>query len=285
MSPLRPLTLAILLSAALPAFAAADKAPGTVFKDCKNCPEMVVLPAGSFLMGTPESEVGRQPDEGPQHQVTFARPFAISRYQITAAELDAYVKATGVRLPDGDTRPGRQCLAGKPRYPQGPRQPAVCVSYQDVADYAAWLSRTTGHRYRMLSEAEREYGARAGSTGAFPFAMDPGPNYSIAKHANTYGAGDGYNYTSPVGSFPPNAFGVYDMHGNVYEWVADCWHDHYRGAPADGSAWIDDPRCELVEIRGNDWGEPPVFSRSGNRNNAYRTDRGDWLGFRVAREI
>ncbi|MDR6358187.1 formylglycine-generating enzyme required for sulfatase activity [Pseudomonas psychrotolerans] len=174
MSPLRPLALAALLSATLPAFAA-DKAPGTVFKDCKNCPEMVVLPAGSFIMGTPESEVGRQPDEGPQHQVTFARPFAISRYQVTAAELDAYLKATGVRLADGDTRPGRQCLAGKPRYQQGPRQPAVCVSYQDVVDYAAWLSRTTGQRYRMLSEAEREYGARAGSTGAFPFTHGPRP--------------------------------------------------------------------------------------------------------------
>ena len=285
MSPLRPLALATLFSATLPAFAAADKAPGSVFKDCKNCPEMVVLPAGSFTMGTPASEVGRQPDEGPQHQVTFARPFAISRYQVTAAELDAYVKATGVRLADGDTRPGRQCLAGKPRYKQGPRQPAVCVSYQDVVDYAAWLSRETGQHYRLLSEAEREYGARAGSSGAFPFPMDPGPNYSIAKHANTYGASDGYNYTSPVGSFPPNAFGVYDMHGNVYEWVADCWHDHYNGAPTDGSAWVDDPRCELVQIRGNDWGEPPVFSRSGNRNNAYRDARGDWLGFRVAREL
>ncbi len=87
-----------------------------------------------------------------------------------------------------------------------------------------------------------------------------------------------------MGSFPPNAFGVYDMHGNVYEWVADCWHDHYNGAPSDGSAWMED-KCELVQIRGNDWGEPPIFSRSGNRNNAAPSDRGDWIGFRVAREL
>lgn len=117
-----------------------------------------------------------------------------------------------------------------------------------------------------------------------PFPFDEGKEYSIAKHANTYGASDGYNFTSPVGSFPPNAFGVYDMHGNVYEWVADCWHDHYNGAPSDGSAWMED-KCELVQIRGNDWGEPPIFSRSGNRNNAYPDARGDWIGFRVAREL
>lgn len=117
---------------------------------------MVVLPAGSFTMGTPDDEVGRQPDEGPLHDVTFAKPFAISRYQVTAGELDAYLKATGVKLADGDTRPGRECIAGKPRYQQGPRQPAVCVDYNDVKNYAAWLSKKTGKHYRMLSEAERE---------------------------------------------------------------------------------------------------------------------------------
>ncbi|HGN0696087.1 TPA: formylglycine-generating enzyme family protein, partial [Pseudomonas aeruginosa] len=267
MHALPPLALAALIVATAPAFADEAKKPGTVFKDCKDCPEMVVLPAGSFTMGTPDDEVGRQPDEGPLHDVTFAKPFAISRYQVTAGELDAYLKATGVKLADGDTRPGRECIAGKPRYQQGPRQPAVCVDYNDVKNYAAWLSKKTGKHYRMLSEAEREYGARAGSAGPFPFPFDEGKEYSIAKHANTYGASDGYNFTSPVGSFPPNAFGVYDMHGNVYEWVADCWHDHYNGAPSDGSAWMED-KCELVQIRGNDWGEPPIFSRSGNRNNA-----------------
>ncbi len=199
MHALSPLALAALIVATAPAFADEAKKPGTVFKDCKDCPEMVVLPAGSFTMGTPDDEVGRQPDEGPLHDVTFAKPFAISRYQVTAGELDAYLKATGVKLADGDTRPGRECIAGKPRYQQDPRQPAVCVDYNDVKNYAAWLSKKTGKHYRMLSEAEREYGARAGSAGPFPFPFDEGKEYSIAKHANTYGASDGYKPTpTPV---------------------------------------------------------------------------------------
>ncbi len=280
-------SLLLLCLAAASSLQAAQKppAPGTVFKDCEACPEMVVLPAGSFIMGTPNDEVGRQHDEGPQRTVTFARPFAISRYQVTAAELDAYIKQSGVVIKSGDERPGRWCEAGKPSYEQGPRQPAVCVDYHEVQAYTQWLSKQTGHTYRMLSEAEREYGARAGSSGPFPFPFDKDGEYQISQHANTYGPKDGYTYSSPVGSYPPNAFGVYDMHGNVYEWVADCWHDSYEDAPVDGSAWIDDEQCRLVQIRGNDWGEPPIFSRSGNRNNAAKDGRGDWIGFRVAREL
>lgn len=126
--------------------------------------------------------------------------------------------------------------------------------------------------------------ARAGSTGPFPFPFDEGKEYSIAKHANTYGAADGYNFTAPAGSFPANAFGVYDMHGNIYEWTADCYNDNYVGAPSDGSAWLSG-KCEVRRIRGNDWGEAPVFSRSGNRNATYTDTRGDWIGFRVARDL
>lgn len=258
--------------------------PGSVFKDCPNCPEMVVLPAGSYIMGTPEDEFGRQADEGPLHKVTFARPFAISRFQVTAGELDAYIKATGVVIESGDERPGRWCEASKPSYPQGPRQPAVCINWFEVQAYTQWLSKTTGKPYRMVSEAEREYAARAGSTGPFPFPFDKEGEYEISKHANVYGPKDGYSYSSPVGSYPPNAFGVYDMHGNVYEFVADCWHDSYEGAPSDGSAWVDDPSCEIVQMRGNDWGEAPIFSRSGNRNTVRKQTQGDFLGFRVVRE-
>ncbi|WP_095157680.1 formylglycine-generating enzyme family protein [Pseudomonas sp. Irchel 3E13] len=279
------LTLAALLGAAsLPALAA-DATPGAVLRDCKAaCPDMVVLPAGSYMMGTPDDEVGRQPDEGPLHQVTFAKPFAISRYQVTAGEWDAYVRESGAKIADGDTRPGRECKASKPRYKQGPKQPAVCMSYHDVENYVAWLSKKTGKHYRMVSEAEREYAARAGSTGPFPFPLDPDAEYEISRNANVYGPKDGYSFTSPVGSYAPNDFGVYDMHGNVYEWVADCYHDSYVGAPADGSAWAT-AGCDIVNIRGNDWGEAPIFSRSGNRNNAHATARGDWIGFRVAREL
>ena len=235
-------------------------------------------------MGTPEDEVGREPDEGPMHDVTFAKPFAMSRFQITAGEWDSYVRQTGVKIADGDTRPGRECIASKPRYPQGPRQPAVCMDMDDIKSYVAWLSKKTGQQYHMVSESQREYAARAGSTGPFPFPFDAGKDYSIAEHANTYGPADGYSYSSPVGSYPPNAFGLYDMHGNVYERVADCEHPNYIGAPTDGSAWVE-PNCESYQIRGNDWGEAPVFSRSGNRNNIYPQTRGDWIGFRVVRDL
>ncbi len=282
---LHRLTLAAVLAAcSLPALAAkpADT-PGTVFRDCKKaCPEMVVLPAGTFTMGTPADEMGRQDDESPQHPVTFAKPFAISRYQITAEEWAAYQKEAGVVIADGDERPGRHCSNSKPSYKQGPRQPAVCMSYHDAGRYAAWLSKKTGQRYSLVSEAQREYAARGGSTGMFPFEADA--NLEISKNANVYGPKDGFSFTSPVGSFPANAFGVYDMHGNVYEWVADCYHDDYNGAPADGSAWHE-ASCELVSIRGNDWGEAPIFSRSGNRNNAEPDNRGDWIGVRLAREL
>ncbi|WP_193551486.1 formylglycine-generating enzyme family protein [Pseudomonas ovata] len=273
------------LALSLTGVAAEEKPPGTVFKDCKDCPEMVVLPAGSYVMGAPDDEVGRQPDEGPQHTVTFARPFAISRFQVTAGELDAWIKASGVVIKSGDKRPGRWCEASKPSYQQAPRQPAVCIDFEEVQGYAQWLAQQTGKPYRMVSEAEREYAARAGSTGPFPFAFDKEGEYQISQHANTYGPRDGYTYSAPVGSYPPNAFGVYDAHGNVYEWVADCWHKDYVGAPADGSAWIEGGECESAHMRGNDWGEPPIFSRSANRNDRLKTTRGDFLGFRVAREL
>lgn len=284
MHALKPLALVATLLATTPAIAAKANEPGTPFKDCKDCPEMVVLPAGSFTMGTPENELGRQPDEGPLHTVTFARPFAISRFQVLAGELQAWQREAKVTLPDGDDRPGRLCSNGKPSYPQGPEQPAVCISYDEVRAYVAWLSKKTGKHYRMLSEAEREYAARAGSEGPFPFPLDEGKDYSIARHANTYGAADGYNYTSPAGSFPANAFGVHDMHGNVYEWVADCQNDDYQGAPVDGSPWLAG-NCASRMIRGNDYSEAPIFSRSGNRNDRDPATRGDWLGFRVAREL
>ncbi|WP_145189539.1 MULTISPECIES: formylglycine-generating enzyme family protein [unclassified Pseudomonas] len=280
----QPLALVAALLASGSALATDAHAPGQTFKDCKDCPQMVVLPAGSFTMGVPDDEVGRQPDEGPMHTVTFAKPFAVSQFQVQAKQLQAWQRDAKITLPDGDDRPGRRCTNGKPSYPQGPEQPAVCIAYDEVKAYVAWLSKKTGKHYRMLSEAEREYGARAGSSGPFPFPFDEGKDYSIAKHANTYGAADGYNYTSPAGSFPANAFGLYDMHGNVYEWVADCRHDDYVGAPADGSAWME-TSCEYNHIRGNDYSEAPVFSRSGNRNYREPYVRGDWLGFRVAREL
>lgn len=288
---LHRLTLAALLAAcSLPALAAAPShKPGTVFRDCdKTCPEMVVLPAGSFMMGTPDDELGRQDDEGPLHQVTFKKAFAVSQYQITNGEWKAYLKATGYKVPNGDTRPGRECIAGKPRYEQGDRQPAVCLNFHEAEAYATWLSKKTGKTYKVLSESQREYAVRGGSTGPFPFPLDDNDEkaYQITQHANTYGPRDGYSFTSPAGSFPPNAFGVYDGHGNVYEWTRDCYVDSYATAPTDGSPQTNSSECEARRvIRGNDYTEAPIFSRSGNRNERSSTLRGDWIGFRVAREL
>lgn len=264
--------------------ATAEVKPGSVIRDCKDCPELVVLPPGTFSMGSPDDEVGRQPDEGPQHDVTFNKPLAISRFQVLSGEWNAYLRDTGYTMPDGDKRPGRECIAGKPRYTMTARHPAVCMDYKEATAYVAWLSKKTGKAYRMVSESVREYAARGGTSGPFPFPLDEGKEYSIAKHANTYGPADGYSYSSPVGSYAPNAFGMYDMHGNVYERVADCEHSNYIGAPTDGSAWME-PNCEGYMIRGNDWGEAPVFSRSGNRNTIYPQTRGDWIGFRVVRDL
>ena len=277
-------TIALLAGMLATAQAASPPVPGSVFKDCKHCPEMVVLPAGTYTMGTPDDELGRQSDEGPRHQVTFARPFAISRFQVLAGEWDAYVRATGHAPADFDDRPGRRCTAGKPSFKHTARHPAVCMNAAEAQGYIAWLSDETGQAYRLPSESIREYAARAGSSGAFPFAFDAGADYQISKNANTYGAADGYNFTSPAGTFPANAFGVYDMHGNVYEWVADCYREDYAGVPSDGSPWLEQ-RCERQVMRGNDWGEAPVFSRSGNRNSSLPTSSGDWLGFRVVRDL
>lgn len=284
MPALRPLAALLLLAGARLACAATPDTPGQVFRDCKECPEMVVVPAGRFVMGAPESEVGREPDEGPQHEVTFARPFAVGKFQVLAGEWEAYRRASGAHIGDGDPKDAPQCKAGRPAYKQSPRQPAVCMDWEEARGYVAWLARTTGKSYRLLSEAEREYAARAGSEGPFPFPFDAEGSYDIARHANTYGAADGYNYTSPAGAFPANAFGLHDLHGNVWEWVEDCVNRSYDGAPADGGAWLSG-ECDLRMIRGNDWSSAPVFSRSANRNHTIPEDRADWLGFRVARDL
>ncbi|RMN26925.1 hypothetical protein ALQ62_03607 [Pseudomonas coronafaciens pv. zizaniae] len=274
----------LLGGTALAATPVSVPAPGKTFKDCKDCPEMVVLPAGTFTMGAPEEEMGRQPDEGPLHDVTFAKPFAISRFQVLSGEWNAYIKNSGYKMPDGDTRPGRECKAGQPRYPLTARQPAVCMDWNEAKAYVEWLSKKTGKPYHLVSEAQREYAARGGSKGSFPFPMDEGKPYSIAKHANTYGPEDGFSYTAPAGSYSPNDFGIYDAHGNVYEWTADCETSNYNGAPTDGSAWLAGD-CTWKMIRGNDWTEAPIFSRSGNRNSRQPDVRGDWLGFRVVRDL
>jgi formylglycine-generating enzyme required for sulfatase activity len=243
--------------------------PGETFRDCQQCPEMVVIPAGTFMMGSPDSEVGRSKDEGPQREVTIARPFAVSRYEITFDEWDACMKEGGCKDMPEDAGWGR----GK--------RPVIIVSWDNAQNYAAWLAKKTGKPYRLLAEAEWEYAARGGTTTRYPWGDEPGTN-----RANFDGSGSQWSgkQTAPVGSFEPNGFGLHDMIGNVWEWVEDCWNESYRGAPVDGSIWGAGD-CVLRVVRGGSWNVRPENARVAIRGGFDPTGRGDGLGFRLARTL
>ena len=248
----------------------ADLPPGTVFRDGDDCPEMVVIPAGEFTMGSPEGEPGRSGDEGPLHEVVIARPFAVGRYVVTFDEWDACVAAGGCAHEPGDEGWGRG------------RRPVIHVSWDDAQAYAAWLSKKTGRAYRLLSEAEWEYAARAGTTTRYPWGDAPG-----ADRANFYGSGSSWSgeQTAPVGSFDANRFGLHDVVGNVWEWVQDCWTADYEGAPADGRA-RESGDCSLRVARGGAWVSNPGIARVANRDRFVPGDRRlFYLGFRVARDV
>ena len=262
----------------LAAVSKAERGPsvGERFRDCPACPELVVVPAGRFRMGSPASEEGRDDDEGPVHRVTIGKAFAVGVYEVTFAEWDACRRAGGCSHSPGDGGWGRG------------NRPVIRVSWEDAQEYVAWLSRKTGERYRLPSESEWEYVARAGTTTPFHY----GPTVS-AEQANydgryTYGSGRKGRYrmrTVPVGSFPANAFGLHDVHGNVREWVEDCWHADYDGAPSDGSAWMRGGDCGRRVLRGGSWLFDPRSMRSASR---YRYAAGLWninVGFRVARTL
>ena len=246
--------------------------PGDTFKECaNNCPMMVVVPAGEFMMGSPANEKGRSDNEGPQHWVTIARPFAVSKFDVTFADWDACVSVGGC------PQEGRAHDAGWGRV----KQPVIYVSWDDAQAYVAWLRKMTGNEYQLLSEAEWEYAARAGTTTAYYWGDEIGKN-----NANCYRCGSQWDYrqTSPVGSFKPNAFGLYDMAGNVWQWVQDCWHEDYNGAPTDRSAWATRD-CKRHVVRGGSWGYFPVDPRSAYRYGDLTVDRNYNLGFRVARTL
>jgi formylglycine-generating enzyme required for sulfatase activity len=255
--------------------------PGDTFQECNNCPNMMVVPAGSFTMGSPASEPGRDSDEGPQHTVTIAQQFAVGQFELTFDQWDACVADRGCRgYSPIDAFWGRG------------RRPVIYVSSDDAQSYVAWLSKITGKSYRVLSEAEYEYAARAGSTTAYPWGPDIKLNgVAMANCVDCGSQWDG-KQTAPVGSFPPNKFGLYDMVGNVWEWTEDCYHDSYNGAPADGSAWtggactcpvLTNTTCRVV--RGGSWSYNPQNLRSANRVVITAGSRSNILGFRVGRTL
>jgi formylglycine-generating enzyme required for sulfatase activity len=250
--------------------------PKDTFKECSKCPEMVVAPAGTFTMGSPASEQGRSTDEGPQHQVTFAKPFAVGKFALTFDEWDACVAGGGCNgYRPGDNGWGRG------------RQPAINVSWDDAKAYVAWLAKKTGKPYRLLSEAEREYVTRAGTTTPFWWGGSISTSQANYNGNDTYGDGVKGQYrarTVPVDSFAPNPWGLYQVHGNVYDWTEDCYHDSYQGAPTDGSAWTSGG-CGGRVVRGGSWVLGPDILRSAYRAWASADVRNSDLGFRVARTL
>ena len=262
--------LPILVGHALPGDPSAAQEVGQRFRDCPTCPVMVVVPAGSFMMGSAEGF----PDERPPHLVTIESPFAVGVYEVTFAEWDACVDGGG-------------CAGHRPNdmgWGRG-RIPVTNVSWEDAWEYTAWLSQTTGETYRLLSEAEWEYVARAGTQTERYWGDDESEQ---CLHANgddeEVSCSDGHEYGAPVGSFEANAFGLYDVLGNVWEWTEDCWNEDYVGAPVDGSAWRSGDCSQRVQ-RGGSLGQPPLMLRSAFRLGDSTRERYGWNGLRVARTL
>jgi len=268
---IRPYLLSEVRPHVLTAEAEQTLKAGASFKECaRDCPEMVVVRAGEFIMGSPASEAGRNDNEEPQHHVVFARPFAVAKFHVTFDDWDACV-AYG----DCDRR------VSDSGYGRG-RHPVFNVTWDDARHYAAWLSRMTGKPYRLLSESEFEYAARAGTQTPYPWGDEIGKNNANCEGCDSQWEG---KQPSPVESFAANQFGLHDMQGNVWQWIEDCYHGDYRGAPQDGSAWIEGADCSVRVARGGSWLMNPQTLRSANRSNATTADRNYNLGFRVGRML
>lgn len=299
--------LALLAAAA---FGAGTYRPGDSFHDCAaDCPEMVMIPPGSFLMGSPPGDAhqGAQGEEQPQHRVTISYPFAVGKYEVTRDQYAAFARDTRLADPDGcnvHEPPRWPTIMGlnwhNTGFPQTGRDPVVCVSWLEAQAYTKWLSHKTGRKYRLLSEAEWEYADRAGTDTQAYWGDDPSvacryangvdatltERFPKGKWEDRVPCHDGYVFTAPAGSFRPNAFGLYDMEGNAFEWVEDCWSDNYQGAPSDGSARTQAEDCSNRVNRGGSWTAMPTGLRSAHRGvDDFQMTRVVDLGFRVARTL
>lgn len=267
--------------------------PGTRLRDCRDagCPWLVVVPAGEFVMGSPEGEEGHQSDERPRHRVRLSELFAVMESEVTRGQFGQFVKEVGYKQQGGG------CAWDKPGFDQTDDHPVVCVDWNGARAFAVWLSKRTGQAYRLLTEAEWEYAARAGSSGRYHFGDK---SAELCRYANvadqsakkvypsftTADCDDGYVHTAPVKHYQPNAFGLYDMHGNAREWVQDCWHDTYKGAPAEGSeSWETNCSEDRRVLRGGGWYGQPVIARSAFRIRNSPNSRINYTGFRLARTL
>jgi formylglycine-generating enzyme required for sulfatase activity len=312
----------ILLCIFLIPTAAAALQPGQTFKDCPECPEMVIIPSGQYSMGSSTTDTDRDlaavpkptvglgmllgmtqsrmakrvlPREHPQHIVRIAYPFALGKYLVTRGEFAAFVRDTG--YVSGPciiwSRPRATLISGgawmNPGFQQNDKHPVVCVNWLDANAYIAWLNKKVpsnapqtgvGH-YRLPSESEWEFAARAGTSTARWWGDDIG-----AENAKCADCGDidDSRQTVSVGTFPPNQFGLYDMLGNAWEWTEDCWHESYNASPADGRAWTED-NCGKRVFRGGGWNSDPWLLRSADRGGLDGNETTNEIGFRVAKSI
>jgi formylglycine-generating enzyme required for sulfatase activity len=267
-----------------------------VFQDCEACPKMVRLPAGSFRMGSPVSEAGRHADESQLIQVDVPS-FAMALTELTRFDWMLFERQSGYRAAsgcltwDGDGYIQAAHLGWRyPGFSHSNEHPAVCVSWQDAQAYARWLSSKTGHHYRLPSEREWEYAARAGTSTPYPWSGS-----AVCRHANIADealllkhpnwkiekCNDGHSFTAPVGSYAPNAFGLYDMHGNVMEWVQDCWSPLLLSRAGEQGPL----NCRSRVIRGGSWDLTASYMRSAYRGKAAEANRGSGTGFRLVRTL
>jgi formylglycine-generating enzyme required for sulfatase activity/predicted Ser/Thr protein kinase len=271
---------------------------GSVFRDCPTCPLMRVLAQATFEQGSPAGNAGALPFEQPAHAVTIAYPFAAGINEVTVGEFAEFAKEyprerSGCATYDGEWRERGDISWRNATQQQNAMYPVTCVSWQDASDYAAWLSLRTGETYRLPSASEWEYLARAGTAGlpwsntAAACANANAADASAARRFpgwKAFACSDNYAETAPVGSFAPNAFGLTDTLGNVFEWVQDCWRENYAGAPTDGSPVLEG-NCNEREARGGSWFTTPEFVRPAYRNRFDAGYRSNSLGFRLVREL
>ncbi len=281
----------LLLSlSAVGASAQAVYGAGSVMKDCSDCPEVVVLPKGHFLMGAPENEIGRKSNEVPQHDVGISANIAIGRFELKRGEFARFAEDSGYKTEaeqgdgcwlwqNGELNKGAGTSWRNPGFEQSDQHPAVCLSWNDAQAYVKWLSQKTGKTYRLPSEAEWEFAARARSTTRYSFGAE---DTRLGEFAWFSKGSDGH--THPAGEKKPNGFGLFDVHGNVWEWTQDCWHDTFINAPTDGTAWTD-PVCSRRVFRGGSWGESSRLTRSAARVAIAADNRGNFVGVRVVRTM
>jgi len=273
---------------------------GELFRDCPTCPLMKLLPAGHFVQGEGDDTLAGSQLDRPRHAVAIGYSLGIGVYEVTVGEFREFATATsfqsqGCASYDGAWRKRDELKWDDVGFKQTATDPVVCVSWRDATAYAQWLSRKTGQGYRLPSESEWEYAARAGSDAVRPWGDNASAACASANVADQSAAEqfpgwkvepctDGYVYTAPVGSFKPNVFGLYDMLGNAFEWVQDCWHPSYQGAPADGSAWMSGD-CAEHGLRGGSWFTSPGQVSAMARNRFEENYRSDSVGFRLVREV